>query len=523
MEPRGRPQPKKNADMFSRPASLPGRRTKIATAYHLWHTRAGWYVLIGTKIAFDTFHTSKNDIFQGVNRAMNANLEGPQDLASSERINGVQNDSSDRTGRVHLTRGFGQFFTGYFLPSVFLLLFLIVGVSTASAQNRAYVTNIAAGTVSVIDTATNTEIAVIPVGSQPIAVAILPNGTRAYVANQNSASVSVINTATNMVIATIPVGEGPSGVAVSPNGLRVYVTNQGDDNVSVINTLTNTVIGTIPVGVAPFGVKFNTAGTRAYVTNRLSGSVSVIDTASLTVVATIQVGSIPWAVVLNTAGTRAYVANGGDNTVSVIDTTTNTVIATISVMNDPIAIAISPDGTRVYVANQESHSVSVIDTTTNTVINTVIVGAFPSGIAVGPGGTFIYVTNQGSGTVSVIDSATLAVVANIPTTGACPFGIAVIDTTTGGGTTAADVTITGRVARADGRGIGRVYVTLSGGGLAEPLYALTNPFGYYRFDGVESGETYVLSVTAKRYRFADPQRVLNLDDSIANVDFIAQP
>ena len=81
-----------------------------------------------------------------------------------------------------------------------------------------------------------------------------PDGTRAYVTNFNSNTVSVINTATNTVIATIPVGSGPQGVAVSPDSTRAYVTNFNSNTVSVINTATNTVIAMTPVGSAPSGV-----------------------------------------------------------------------------------------------------------------------------------------------------------------------------------------------------------------------------------------------------------------------------
>lgn len=99
-------------------------------------------------------------------------------------------------------------------------------------------------------------------------MAAAPNGTRVYVANQNSGNVSVINTATNTVIATVPVGIGPSGVAITPDGTRAYVTNQGSDSVSVINTTNNTVIATIPVGDAPIALAITPDGTRVYVANQ---------------------------------------------------------------------------------------------------------------------------------------------------------------------------------------------------------------------------------------------------------------
>src|SRR5256886_13710269 len=69
--------------------------------------------------------------------------------------------------------------------SIVLFLLLSMGVgfgtATAQAQTRAYVTNESSNTVSVIDTATNTVVATIPVGAVPAAVAITPDGTRAYV------------------------------------------------------------------------------------------------------------------------------------------------------------------------------------------------------------------------------------------------------------------------------------------------------------------------------------------------------
>jgi YVTN family beta-propeller protein len=66
--------------------------------------------------------------------------------------------------------------------------------------------------------------------------------------------VSVVDTATNTVSATIPVGNGPVGVAVKPDGSEVYVADVVVNTVSVIDAATNTVIATIPGGNAPAGV-----------------------------------------------------------------------------------------------------------------------------------------------------------------------------------------------------------------------------------------------------------------------------
>jgi YVTN family beta-propeller protein len=117
---------------------------------------------------------------------------------------------------------------GFAPLSAALVLVLAFSAPPAEAPPFAYVTNrTSAGTVSVIDTATNTVVATVGVGSFPLSVAVTPNGQRAYVTNQSSNNVSVIDTATNAVVATVPVGLAPKGVAITPDGKLAYVANGG--------------------------------------------------------------------------------------------------------------------------------------------------------------------------------------------------------------------------------------------------------------------------------------------------------
>ena len=80
---------------------------------------------------------------------------------------------------------------------------------------------------------------------------------------------SVIDTATNTVTATIPVGVSPAGVAVTPDGHPRLRHQLARNTVSVIDTATNTVTATVPVGTTPIGVAVTPDGRHAYVTNRL--------------------------------------------------------------------------------------------------------------------------------------------------------------------------------------------------------------------------------------------------------------
>ncbi len=88
--------------------------------------------------------------------------------------------------------------------------------------------------------------------------------------------------------------------------------------------------------------------------------------------------------------------------------------------------------------------------------------------------------------------------------------------------TAATVSVGGRVMTSDGRGIRNVVIRLtdSEGNLRT---AISNSFGYYRFNDVEAGATYILTATGKRFSFSQPTQVLNVNDETDEVNFIANP
>ena len=286
-------------------------------------------------------------------------------------------------------------------------------LSASHAAPFAYITNKSANTVSVIDIATKTVTATVPVGMGPEGVGVSLDGTRVYIANRLSADVSVINTASNTVVATVAVGTSPLGVAVTPDGTRVYVANNLGNNVSVIDAASNAVTSTIAVGTGPQGVVVSPNGANVYVANNTSNTVSVINTTTNTVTTTIGVGTSPKGIAVTPGGSRVYVANnGGANDVSVIDTGSNTVIATIT-LTDPYGVAVTPDGARVYVTNAGRDRVSVISTATHAVVATVLItsSADPEGISITPDGLSAYVAVNNGNHVNVISTASNTVTA----------------------------------------------------------------------------------------------------------------
>lgn len=78
------------------------------------------------------------------------------------------------------------------------------------------------------------------------------------------------------------------------------------------------------------------------------------------------------------------------------------------------------------------------------------------------------------------------------------------------------------LANAHGHGIRRAQVTLTDSN-GTTRTAITGTFGYYRFDDVEVGQTYVVSVRSSRFGFASDTQVLSVNDEISDLTFTALP
>ncbi|MBP6002942.1 MAG: carboxypeptidase regulatory-like domain-containing protein [Pyrinomonadaceae bacterium] len=132
---------------------------------------------------------------------------------------------------------------------------------------------------------------------------------------------------------------------------------------------------------------------------------------------------------------------------------------------------------------------------------------------------------EGNGTITNMCPTGPCVVPSVDNLGPV-LGVTTFSRWTGAGPlapTAAEVSLAGRVTTADGRGIRNAVMVLSGNSLTQPMRVVTGSFGYYKFDGLEAGETYVVTVNSKRFMFSVPSRVVNLPDSITDLDFIALP
>ena len=129
-----------------------------------------------------------------------------------------------------------------------------------------------------------------------------------YVANSSSlesrgpGSIAVIDATMDSMTATVPVGDNPLDIALSPDGATAYVSSFSTDMLDVIDTATLTVTHSIGVGNGPFGLALASGGRYAYVADRqpfgtvARGNVAVVDTVTDTVLTKITVGENPTSV-----------------------------------------------------------------------------------------------------------------------------------------------------------------------------------------------------------------------------------
>jgi YVTN family beta-propeller protein len=291
----------------------------------------------------------------------------------------------------------------------------------------AFVANSGSGTVSVFDTGTNSVLANVGVGKEPVDVAVTPDGTRAYVVNKGSNSVSVIAVATLAVIANIEVGKEPSGIAIAPDGAYAYVSNFGDDTVSTIGTATETVIANTVVGKEPEGIAIAPDGRFAYVAQR-GGGITVIDSNGFSAVGAINADSLPHSrPAIGPRGGRGFVTNPESASISAFNPATRDLVGPpIGLGADPAGIAIGPNGTTAYTALPSLGAIIPVDTSLDVPLSTPI-GGFPgaTGVAIDPGGLQGYVSDGTGSSTTVLDATRNVAVAGIGV-GSKPTGVAVV-------------------------------------------------------------------------------------------------
>ncbi|MFO1540937.1 MAG: hypothetical protein ACKOTZ_10945 [Chloroflexota bacterium] len=273
---------------------------------------------------------------------------------------------------------------------------------------------------------TDAAVTQVAVGLNPLGLAVTPDGSELWVANVDGAdadvkgdgTISVVDTATNTVTATIALGGWPTEIAFTPDGTTAYVPDTGG-RTRIIDVATRTETGTIEGGDFPVAIALDAAAGRAWVANRgyeaSATSVSVLDLAAGTIAGQLTVGLRPLDVALSPDGTVLAVPGADDGSVTLLDAASGEPTATVEVGGRPGSVAFSADGTQLFVTGMESGALTAIDVATASVAASAVLGAPLNGIALLPGGTQLAIAHgtEAAGELLVVDAATLTVVTRV--------------------------------------------------------------------------------------------------------------
>jgi len=291
--------------------------------------------------------------------------------------------------------------------------------------------------LTLVDTATRSVLAEIPVGNDPRAVAIVPDRPYALATLHGDGAVALVNLDAQTVEATYPVC--PLPYAAVADGRRAYVSCFADDQIAIVDLASGEVLRRLDVPDAPAGLVLS--GEWLLVTHFYSGQVTTLNVLRTPfVLGTVNVepdGELANTIVIDPTGTRAYIPQTRTGlalvslqymqdwfpVVSVLDLTQMSGVRdarlTLSANDDraanmPFDLAFSPDGRKLYVVLAGNDSIAVLDAETGAVEGRIAVGANPRAIVLD--GSTAYVLNALDGTISIIDTARDAVVDTLQVT-----------------------------------------------------------------------------------------------------------
>ena len=223
-------------------------------------------------------------------------------------VTSVESDfsSSTITRYVSATPGTSAAVTGF--DQIFP-----AGAAFASDGSELYVSNVISGSLSVINTGTNTQTSTFSTGGATFAgsMVLSSNDNDAYVSANNQDAVIPVDIGGASAGSSITVGDGPQGITFNEDESRVIVVNTTTNNLSSINTTTDTVADTVSTGAStsPRVPMFNSDFSKLYVTFNGTDQVGVLDPVTFATNSTITVGDQPWGLALGPVETATDTLN----------------------------------------------------------------------------------------------------------------------------------------------------------------------------------------------------------------------
>jgi len=312
-------------------------------------------------------------------------------------------------------------------------LALAVASPSVLAQGTAYVSSEKDSALTVIDLATLAVKGTIPTCKRARHLQLTPE-RRLMVACTDSNEADLIDPASGKSVRRIPLGDEPEAFDLSPDGKVIYVSNEDAGEASFIDAASGKKLRSVKVGAEPEGVKVSADGKTLYVTSEVASLVHVIDTASGKVTKNIRVGKRPRRMAITPDGKELWITNELGASVSIVSTVTNEVIETVKFelkgarAEDitPVGIQMTKDGRRAFVGLGRANHVAFVDVASRKVGSLVLVGKRAWNVTLDKAEARLYVVNGLSDDVTVVDVAGAKAIKSVPV-GRVPYGLVIVE------------------------------------------------------------------------------------------------
>lgn len=305
------------------------------------------------------------------------------------------------------------------LIPAYLLSFCCLSAAVAQTSGTLLVANQKDRTVSLIDTATDNQIAVPEERITGHEVAASPDGHTAYVPIYGNAGVGhpgtngqeilVIDISSHKIVNTIDFGHPvrPHKPVYDAKRNLLYVTTELDNTVSVIDPRTLKILYTIPTGAAESHMVALSHDDRlAYTANVSPGSVSVLDLNTHKNVAVIPVATHVQRISVSNNDKLVFTSDSSSPRLAVIDATTRKVKTWVALPAKGYGSAPTPDGHSLILALPSAAKVAIINLKDFTIAKTIDVPPSPQEVLVRPDGKAAYVSCNSSHQIAAIDLST---------------------------------------------------------------------------------------------------------------------
>jgi YVTN family beta-propeller protein len=138
------------------------------------------------------------------------------------------------------------------------------GIAITDDSQYAYVAEMGGSNIHRIDLADFSQ-KLLPVGSNPRAVVLSPDGTKMYITMNVSGKVQAWDLANNKTIRSVKTGEAARSLDISSDGSALFVVNFNSDTVSKVRASDMKVLQSIKVCNEPIGVTYDSSTNRTWV------------------------------------------------------------------------------------------------------------------------------------------------------------------------------------------------------------------------------------------------------------------